>query len=351
MVAHPYKGLSDEAFWKRAVASRHYEDMTDLWQPPTMAGNEKFATAGSCFAQHIGRHVSQRGQGNYLELEKPPLGLPESEHGRFGFGIYSCRYGNIYTARQLLQIAQEAFGIRPQSKHIWERDGRFYDAIRPSVDPIGMDSAEQVSQVRTRHLAKVREMFEQLDVMIFTLGLTEAWISPADGTVFPNAPGVVAGNMDDNPAQFHNMTAAESTADMEEFWKLLKEVNPGARIILTVSPVPLIATASGKHVLSATMYSKSALRVVAHEMSENHDDIFYFPSYEIVNSAQGRGYYFDPDLRSVNDRGVRYVMSHFFTGDLAEAFPEPNKRDSGGDVVCDEEAIEERVSADASSGS
>lgn len=347
MVVHPYKELPDSAFWKRAVAAQHYEDMTDLWEPPTMTGTEKFATAGSCFAQHIGRHVSTRGRDSYLDLEPAPLALPESEHGRFGYGTYTCRYGNIYTTRQLLQVTQEALGIRPQSRHVWEGGGRFYDAVRPSVDPVGLESAELVRELRARHLSKVRQMLEQLDVMIFTLGLTEAWVSTDDGTVFPNAPGVVAGNMTDNPAAFHNLSAAESTAEMELFWQLLKEVNPTARMILTVSPVPLIATASGKHVLAATMYSKSVLRVVAQEMAEQHDDVFYFPSYEIINSPQGRGYYFDPDLRSVNDRGVQYVMSHFFTGGMEKAFPRPGVSAVEGDVVCDEEAIEERVDADS----
>lgn len=345
MAAHPYKGLPDRAFWKKALASRHYEDMTELWEPIPMNGDEKIATAGSCFAQHIGRHVSRRGQGNYLDLEPAPLALPESEHGRFGYGIYSCRYGNIYTSRQLLQVTQEALGERQQSTHVWERDGRFYDAIRPSVDPVGHESPDLIRDLRTAHLGKIRQMVEQLDVMIFTLGLTEAWLSTDDGTAFPNAPGVVAGSMDGNPATFHNLSAFESLEDMKQFWTLIKSVNSKARMILTVSPVPLIATASGNHVLAATMYSKSALRVVAQEMTNQYDDVFYFPSYEIINSAQGRGYYFDPDMRSVNDRGVSYVMSHFFTGDLARVFPEPGQ-DLRGDVVCDEEAIQDRVEAD-----
>lgn len=349
MAKHPYKDLPDSAFWKRAVASRHYEDLTDLWAPPALSGDEKFATAGSCFAQHLGRHVSRRGRGNFLDLERAPLGLPESEHARFGFGIYSCRYGNIYTSRQLLQITQEALGERPQSAHIWQRDGRFYDAVRPSVDPVGLESADLVRDMRADHLSKVREMLEGLDVMIFTLGLTEAWLAPDDGTAFPNAPGVMAGNLDDNPAVFHNLTMAEIGEDLRQFWRLLKSVNGSARMILTVSPVPLIATASGHHVLSATMYSKSALRAAAGELA-TEQDIFYFPSYEIINSAQGRGYYFDPDLRTVNDRGVRYVMSHFFTGDLGRVFPESGEHSRLDDVICDEEAIEERVSADTQTG-
>lgn len=343
MAENPYRNMTDRAFWKRAVASRHYEDITELWDPPATTGAEKFATAGSCFAQHIGRHISARGAGNYLDLEPAPVFLPEDQHSRYGFGIYSCRYGNIYTSRQLVQLAKEALGRRPMSRHVWEKEGRYYDALRPTVDPVGHDSDQQILMQREKHLEKVHQMLKSLDVMIFTLGLTEVWISPDDGTAFPTAPGVAAGSLEANPATFHNLRATEVTADLQEFWALLKEVNPTARMILTVSPVPLIATASGQHVLPATTYSKSVLRVAAEEIAFHERDVHYFPSYEIVSSPQGRGYYFEPDQRSVNERGVNYVMSHFFTGDMANAFPQPGSVDPYGGVVCDEERIEQKL--------
>src|SRR5699024_6960183 len=311
MSENPYKHLPDKAFWKRAVSSRHYEEMTELWNPPKLTGNEKFATAGSCFAQHIGRHVSARGKNNYMDLEPAPPTLTERDYAKFGFGIYSCRYGNIYTSKQLLQLTEEAFGHRQISEHIWTKGGRYYDAIRPSVDPIGQETPELVRLLRLQHLENVRKMFLTLDVFVFTLGLTETWISRADGTAFPTAPGVIAGSLEEAPVDFVNLDIDEVRDNLNDFWSLLKSVNPEAKMILTVSPVPLIATASDEHVLPATTYSKSVLRVAAHEMASTFSDISYFPSYEIINSPQGRGYYFDPDLRSVNDQGVEYVMSHF----------------------------------------
>ena len=44
---------------------------------------------------------------------------------------------------------------------------------------------------------------------------------------------------------------------------LLRDYNENMRFILTVSPVPLVATAGSEHVLAATLYSKSVLRAVA----------------------------------------------------------------------------------------
>ena len=38
--------------------------------------------------------------------------------------MYSCRYGNIYTVHQLLQLAQEASGDYDPVDISWEKDGR-----------------------------------------------------------------------------------------------------------------------------------------------------------------------------------------------------------------------------------
>src|SRR5699024_12246977 len=112
-----------------------------------------------------------RGRDNDLVLDPVPPPLPEGDYAKFGFGIYSCRYGNIYASNQLLQLAEEAFGHRQISEHIWTKGGRYYDAIRPSVDPIGQETPELVRLLRLQHLENVRKMFLTLDVFVFTLGL------------------------------------------------------------------------------------------------------------------------------------------------------------------------------------
>ena len=65
-------------------------------------------------------------------------------------------------------------------------------------------------------------------------------------------------------------------------------------MILTVSPVPLVATAAGKHVLVATTYSKSVLRVACEEVCQKAADVMYFPSYEIITGNYNRGSYSSP---------------------------------------------------------
>lgn len=93
---------------------------------------------------------------------------------------------------------------------------------------------------------------------------------------------------------------------------MIKGMNPRMRFLLTVSPVPLTATASGGHVLTATTYSKSTLRAVAGDMAERADTD-YFPSFEIITAFPFRGMFFDPNMRSVSMHGVDHVMNSFFS--------------------------------------
>lgn len=335
-IVNPYRGLPARAYWRTAVQERHFFDLDELCEPLRLNKLDRIATAGSCFAQHIGRHLRESGAG-YMDMEPRPDFLAERDEKRFGFGIYSCRYGNVYTARQLLQLAQEALGQRRPVDHVWQKSDRWFDALRPGVDPVGYETPEQVMRLRARHLRAVAAMLHELDVFVFTLGLTEAWISRADGAVYPTAAGTIVGSHDPARYEFHNFRYPEILDDLKQFWRLLRSVNPKARMILTVSPVPLNATASGEHVLIASSRSKAVLRAVAGDFAADEADATYFPSYEIISSHPARGMFFEPDLRNVNDCGVRLVMKHFF-----RLFADVDARatEDDAEIICEEAELD-----------
>lgn len=305
---HPYQNRPDRTFWNRAVTNRRPIELEELAPTAPDLASFKIATAGSCFAQHIGRVLRQRNL-DYMDCEPcPALLRPQAE--RFGYSLYSCRYGNVYTTRQLIQLFDEAFGQRVPEDIIWEKDDRFFDALRPGIEPDGFSSADEVRTMRQQHLAAVRQMFENLELFVFTLGLTEYWANRADGTAYPTAPGVIAGSYDPDAYEFVNMRVRDVIEDLETFRDRLMQVNPKAEILFTVSPVPLAATASDDHVLVATTYSKSVLRASAGEMAQTYDNVHYFPSYEIITGQPTRHRFYEDDLRSVKKHGVRVVMKH-----------------------------------------
>lgn len=308
----PYHGLPAHHFWGRAVTKKALPEVDPVVSADlTIGPRMKVCTAGSCFAQHISSALRRRGFNYYIAEQ--PNGLSERDAAFRNYGVFSARYGNIYTARQLLQLFDRAYGTFLPSESIWRReDGLYADPFRPRIEPDGFASPDILEKSRSVHLEAVRKMMENLDILVFTLGLTEAWVSKEDGAVFPLAPGVAAGEMNNSRYEFVNFGVNEITCDFNEFCRKLLQVNKGVQIILTVSPVPLAATFENRHVLVSTTYSKSVLRVAADQISRLNSNCFYFPAYEIITGHYNRGAYYDSDLRSVNAAGVEHVMRLFF---------------------------------------
>jgi len=334
----PYLGRPASAVWKKAVAALEPGSIAPQGSAsfPIEAGT-RIASAGSCFAQHLARYLPRWGCTSLL-TEPGPAGLTDAERRRLGFGVFPARFGNIYSSLQLLQLMDRAYGRYRPVEPPWPDRGGLLDPFRPAIQPGPFPDLETLEADRERHFAAVREMFETLDVFIFTLGLTEAWVSAEDGAVFPVCPGCGGGVFDPGRHRFVNFRFGEVVGHLERFLDGLKAVNPGARTILTVSPVPLVATMEDRHVLTSTGASKAILRAVADELARSRAEVDYFPSYEIITGTFQAATYFAADRRNITEDGVDHVMRVFAASYLGlrpdeasgiPAFAPP--------VVCEEE--------------
>lgn len=351
---NPYASARPVQFWKNSVAGVAAEALDPVVDPLfTIGKTDKIATAGSCFAQHVARTLAKSGF-NYFVPEGAPEGMDPAEAKDRNYDVYSARYGNVYTVRQLLQLILRAEGrFHPMDESWTRRDGKLVDPFRPQIEPDGFETLEALKASREVHFAAVRRMIREMDVFVFTLGLTEGWRSRFDGAVYPLAPGVAGGVTDFDIYEFVNFTPEETNADLDKVIDLIKAINPSCRIILTVSPVPLIATYEPRHALVATTYSKSVLRVSAEYARRAYDHVEYFPSYEIITGSYNKGAYYAEDQREVVEEGVSHVMSvlmrHYAdtessttkarAADLPASSTQAPKKKSLFDVVCDEEAI------------
>ena len=310
---NPYSELPSSAFWKTGVTQENPYAINNIYKKKfDIKPNTQIATAGSCFGQHVGNHLKRNGY-QVIDEEIAPPGLPDELHQKYGFSLYSARYGNIYTVRQLLQLAQEVAGERKPENYIWKKNGKYFDALRPAVEPEGHDTEQEVIDHRDFHIERVKDVFTRMNLFIFTLGLTEMWVHKESGTVYPTAPGTICGEFNENIYEFKNARFQEIINDFKKFNATVRKIrsNRPFKILLTVSPVPLTATASGKHVLVSTIHSKSILRAVVGQLSTNNRNIDYFPSFEIVNNPRLHSTTFKVNLRSVRDETVQMVMKHF----------------------------------------
>lgn len=310
-MSHPYKQAPARAFWSRSVSEGFDTSALVQSDGPLVRVGEKVVSAGSCFASNLVPYLESAGL-TYLRTVPSIPALSDLPPEAFGYEKFSAPYGNIYTVTQLLQLLRRSLGTFKPSEDRWLTHQGIIDPFRPGIRYRALSTTE-FDLLMAQYLGWVRRAFAEADVFIFTLGLTETWRSRADNAVFPSCPGTVAGQFDSAKHEFKNFSVAEIQDDMDVFLGELQAINPKVRVILTVSPVPLVATASGEHVLSASTYSKSVLRVVAGDSARKHEFVRYFPSYEIVTGPQAPHAYFQPDRRNVSPEGVKAVMDAFLS--------------------------------------
>jgi hypothetical protein len=343
MAGSPYEGLDQRAYWRTAVASRGPGRLRGLYDPRfVITPQTRLMTAGSCFAQHVHRELKGAGFA-VIDAEPAPEGIDPAVSAQFCYGLFSARYGNIYNPRQFQQLLREAGG-QTRAHPVWTRDGRFFDAQRPNVDPGGYETADAVRLARADHLAAVSRALMQVQVVVFTMGLTETWEDRASGTVYPTAPGVIADAPDGAEIGLLCLRHNDIVADMQAVMAELRSVNPDIRMVLTVAPGPLIATAAGGHVLVASTACKAILRAAADTLVAQDPGIDYFPSYEIITNPAAKGSFFLPNLRNPTPKGVSVVMKQFLAAHQAVAAALPpaplakleDDSDDDNELICEE---------------
>jgi len=311
MAKHPYEAIPRYSRWKQGVneglssgeliAGLGFRGLRDA---------DRVFSAGSCFAANIVPYLETAGI-TYVRTEKRPQALSGISDG-LGYERFSARYGNIYTSRQFLQLLLRCTGQWAPKEDRWRTPAGLVDPFRPGLTYLASDDEEFDALTRS-HLSATKHAIEAATVVVFTLGLTEAWHA-TDGAVFPVCPGTVAGEFDSTKHHFMNLSTSQVTEDLLECQVQISNLNPNARFVVTVSPVPLTATATGKHVVVASLESKAILRAAIANAQAVDSKIEYFPAYELLMGWQTPPGSWDRDMRTVTKAGLDYVMSALLSG-------------------------------------
>ncbi|MCB9838959.1 MAG: GSCFA domain-containing protein [Phycisphaeraceae bacterium] len=251
------------------------------------------ASIGSCFAREIKDYLVAHGY-NYLQTAQGP----NARHG-------SAAWDRVYNTFCLKQEFQRALSdeFQPQER-FWRHEGRLLDPYRKQV--VWDDEAHAQRELEAHRIA-ARQALTSAKVVIITVGLTEIWHSTIDGSVFFQVPPATV--FDHDRHAFRNSTAGENLANLEAVRALLHRANPDCQIVITVSPVPLRATFRPCNVVVANTVSKATLVAAVSEFVANHDNVHYFPSYELVTTCIPRA--FKSDNRHVTPRAIARIMRVF----------------------------------------
>jgi hypothetical protein len=272
----------------------------------TISPATPIASMGSCFAREIKRRLIQRDY-NYITEETYH---PASLHA-------SAAWERVYSTHCMRQIFEYTFEqwnpelrwwLAPESKKI-------QDPYRRVILYDDLGTAEEEFE---QHRIHSRRALEKAEVLILTLGLTEIWQDTVDGAVIclPAGPYVKEGG-DMRRYRFRVSRYGENLKNLERIHEIMAAGNPDCKILITVSPVNLWATFRRDiDVISASCNSKATLRAVADEFTVNHENVFYFPAFEMATIYQPLSglTYFSEGRQNfhVNKRTVKFIMEHFF---------------------------------------
>ncbi len=254
------------------------------WAPerPFILKSDYITAFGSCFARHVS---------NYLKKQGYRVGGTDKVKTSY---VIRCGEGMVNTYA-IAQQFQWAFGEREFSENLW------------------YDSKGEIASYLDSIRDETREVFQNTDVYIITLGLSEVWYDKISGDVFWR--GIPKAKYDPSRHGFRVTTVEENKQNLISICRLARKERPNAPLIFTLSPVPLSATFRPVSCITANTVSKSILRVAIDEfMRETKDsdpNVFYFPSYEIVKEYFRNSY--EEDNRHVRPQVVSEIMRCFST--------------------------------------
>ncbi|SER35134.1 GSCFA family protein [Azotobacter beijerinckii] len=262
----------------------------------------KFFTIGSCFARNLENVLRMR---RITLLSEVPV-LP-AEYFEYTGGTARTGYQNIYTPGSVLEAIKLANTQDPYQSIIGEGDN-YFDLLTSGLRPLPF---EKITEVRNGLVSGFKKI-QEADILVITLGYNEAWYHIPSKSFINQTPSHISLRKKIQDFSFSVLSYNNVYDLLNQSISRLKEIAPQCKIILTVSPVPLGSTFTESHVVVANQLSKSVLRTVAQQISDENEHIDYFPSYElVVNSSKENA--FEKDGVHVRQAIVEKVMDLFFS--------------------------------------
>ncbi|QBG35223.1 GSCFA domain-containing protein [Litorilituus sediminis] len=298
-------------FWPNPSHEKYPQSKFDMLpfvkKHPIMDMDTPIGSAGSCFAFEIAKYFQQEGY-NYVITERNdnPYSGVQVDGYQPGDTIakFCANYGILFNTPSFCQLAEKAFGQRSFNKLLFQSPtGHYLDPYRENVV---FNSPEAYLADYEQHIDAVKQAFLRCKVFVVTLGLNECW-QLQDGTVMSRNPRENMYHM----VKHRTLTVEENVANIQRFYDIIKAHNPDFKLIISVSPIPFLATgrADEQHIISANCHSKSVLRVAADQLVASNEDMYYLPSYELVTECIQDAW--EEDTRHVKSTTVAKVVGMF----------------------------------------
>lgn len=240
---------------------------------------ETMLLTGSCFTDNIGQRLCE----DLFDAVVNPFGP-----------LY-----NPLSILRALEALRDKVVVSPDD--LFEREGRFLSFMFHSRYS-GADR-EKTAQSMTKAIAEGHEALRKAAVVILTLGTTRVFRHLASDSVVANCHKLPGGEFE---SRF--LTLEETVGALTDCVSLIRECNPEARVIFTVSPLRYLE--SGAH---GNQLIKSTLLLAVNEVSVRfgEDTVSYFPSYEIMMDDLRDYRFYAEDMKHPTPQAVDYIYEIF----------------------------------------
>ncbi|RYG89812.1 GSCFA family protein [Loktanella sp. IMCC34160] len=277
---------------------------------------------GSCFARNVEKSLEAAGKRVLSrEFELGAIGESLGDAANF-FNKYS-----IHSVTNEIRWALERDSFPGEDLIYPLGKGRYCDS------QLGMAKLDfpmdDILAFRHRYLDAMAQA-ATADVLILTLGYVETWYDTKLGLYLNVSPPGPLIKEDPERFEFRVLSYQDVLDGLEDLYALLqKHRTKPLKMLVTVSPVPLLATFRDMDVLVANAYSKSVQRAALDEFLIGKDGVDYFPSYEFVTLSNPTVAWSRGDYRHVSPDVVNRIMSNVLTnyveGAVAEAGDSPTE--------------------------
>lgn len=268
-----------------------------------MAPTDKVFTIGSCFARNV--EAALRDVGVEIVSDVPDLG-PVGEALGFAANLFN-KY-SIHSVCNDLKWALERDSY-PADDVIYEMPGGGYCDLQLGIPKLDFPIAD-IHAFRSKYL-DVFARVADADVIILTLGYVETWFDTELGIYLNIAPPPALVKAHPDRFEFRVLSYQDVLDGLRTLYALLgKHRQKPLRMLVTVSPVPLLSTFRDMDVLVANTYSKSVQRAAIDEFVRATEGVDYFPSYEYVILSNPSVAWSRGDFRHVSPDLVARIMSN-----------------------------------------
>jgi lysophospholipase L1-like esterase len=239
--------------------------------------NSKLVLIGSCFSENISKKLKY-----------------------FKFQTFSNPFGILFNPIAIEKLITNAINLEKYSeKSIFQLNERWH--CFDAHSDISASTQNNLLHNLNSAIESTHQQLKNASHIIITLGT--AWIYRLIET------DTIVGNCHKIPQKKflkELLSIDEITATLENICTLIKDINPTATIIFTVSPVRHL-----KDGFIENAQSKAHLIAAIHQVSDKRNRLYYFPSFEIMMDDLRDYRFYASDMLHPNETAINYIWEQF----------------------------------------